>query len=194
MALATIADLEARLGRELTGADLERAEVLLEDSEAVVQAYTGQQIESGTSTVRLKVKNGRVRLPQRPVTSVDLVEDMNGNELSPTWYAGSEIDFYAYPLNEFEIEPFTYPMQYVDVTYDHGWAIVPQEIVAVVCQIAGRAFGRTPDEGGVQQESIAGYSYSVGSAGASGPMGLLPAEKQILDKYRVAIGNIRVAP
>ena len=49
-------------------------------------------------------------------------------------------------------------------------------------------------EGALQSESIQSYSYTVGSAGAAGPLGLLPDEKATLDRHRQPVlGTVWVA-
>jgi hypothetical protein len=77
----------------------------------------------------------------------------------------------------------------VDVTYTAGYDDVPADVVAVVVQIALRAFGVNAEQTGLQSESIAGYSYSVGSAAASGGLGMLQAEREVLDRYRIVGGT-----
>lgn len=195
-ALATTAEFEARLGRALTaGAETDRVEALLDDVSAVVRAYTGQQITSSSTTDRIQVRNGTVRLPQRPVTAVAGVDNVDGDPIGYSWDAGDAIYLDGFnPSRSFEVAPFINRTPWVDVTYTHGYATVPADIVAVVCQMVGRAFGRTAETAGVTQESIAGYSYSVGAAAAAGPMGMLADERRILDKYRRPIGSIRVSP
>lgn len=68
---------------------------------------------------------------------------------------------------------------------------VPGDVLGVVCQIVGRALGTTSAAGAIQQESLGSYSYSIGSAAAAGPMGLLLAERETLDRYR---GRVRTVP
>jgi hypothetical protein len=192
--LATLDDLEARLGRKL---DAERAASLLVDASATVRAYAGQQFSAGTSTVRLKAHRGKVRLPQRPVVAVTAVDDVDGNTLSFTWDAGDSVIVAGSggALNAFEIEPFrTGRPVWVDVTYDHGFDAVPDDIVAVVCQVAGRAYGTPSTEAGTTQETLGSYSYSTGSAAGAGPLGLLPDERAVLDRYRLVGGMATYGP
>lgn len=190
--LATTDDLEARLGSTL--ADEDRAQAVLDDVSAVVRAYTGQQFTQEETTARLRSRNGIVKLPQGPVTAVATVENVDGNTVEFTWDAGSQVSLAGFEFSRsFEVEPYRSRSIWVDVTYTHGYETVPADIVAVVCQMAGRAYGRTADSAGVTQESIAGYSYSVGAAAAAGPMGMLADERRILDAYRRPIGVIRVA-
>lgn len=172
-ALASRSDLEARLGRALAGDDATRADALLDDASAAVRAYTGQTFEAGSSTVRVRARGRSVRLAQRPVTAVSAVKDVDGNDVGFDWYAGSTFTIDAAPLGG-----------WLDVTYDHGGAI-PDVVKAVVCQVAGRAFGSKAEQAGYTSESVGGYSYAVGTAAAAGPLGLLDDERRALDPYRV---------
>lgn len=192
-ALALVEDLEARTGRTYDDADLARAVAVLDDVSARVRAYTGQQFTLEETTDRLKVQGAGIRLPQRPVTAVESVLSVGGDTITFDWDHGDRVELAgAQTWRSFEVVPFTTRTQWVDVTYTHGYATVPADIVAVVCQIAGRAMGRPSEEAGVTQESIAGYSYSVGVAAAAGPLGMLSDERTILDLYRRPVGTIQV--
>lgn len=183
--LATIAQVEARLARDLTGADETRMQALLDDASAAVRGYTGQEFTSSSTTLRLKARTGVLRLPQRPVTAVASVEDTDGNALSYEWMGDDRIYLWSLsPLNAWEINISRTRLLYVDITYTHGYAAVPDDIVAVVCQMASRAYGISPTDSGRQSESIQGYSYSVGGAAASGGVGMLNDERAVLDRYR----------
>lgn len=188
-ALASITDVECRLGRSLTDAESDRMECLLRDASAAVRAYTGQQITAGTTTARLKVKGGMIRLPQRPVTEVSAVATTGGTALFHTWSAGSQIWLSTY-LPSANLAPHRNAGQYADVTYAHGYDVTPDDIVAVVCQMATRAFGTSPDQTGVQSETVVSYSYQLGAAAAAGGIGMLPAERQVLDRYKAPAGPI----
>lgn len=195
MALATTDDLEVRLGRALTGAEVDRAEALLAGASARVQTYTGQTFELVEGdTAQVKVRNGYVRLPQRPVVSVASVETLEGNTLLYTWLNDDRIRVGVDSVDySWVFEPWVTGLREVTVTYTHGYETIPADVVDVVCQMVGRALTRTPDQTGLVQESIAGYSYSVGGATAAGSMGMLADEKAALDVYRRQLGSIRVA-
>jgi hypothetical protein len=60
----------------------------------------------------------------------------------------------------------------------------PDGVIGIVCQMAMRAFGVDPTSSGHQQESIGGYSYSMGTSASSGAVGMLPDERRVLDLYR----------
>lgn len=69
---------------------------------------------------------------------------------------------------------------------------VPADVVAVVCQIVGRALGTSAAAGAIQQESLGSYSYSIGSAAAAGPLGMLPSERETLDRHRVRVRTMQL--
>lgn len=193
-ALATVADVAARIGRTFTAEEEARVEALLTDASAAVRAYTGQTFDLvEDEEVRLRARNGAVKLPQRPVTGVAGVTSVDGDTVAFEWDHSDLV--YVTGLNpyaRFDVEPFRSRDPWLDVTYTHGYATVPEDIVAVVCQIVGRAFGRPADATAVTQESIAGYSYSIGGAAAQGPLGLMQNEREALDRYRRPVGTIRV--
>jgi hypothetical protein len=188
--LATVLDLELRVGRELDDDERARAEVLLDDASAAVRGYTGQQFTRSDSLVRLTPKDGRVRLSQRPVVVVASVNDVDGNAL-PFTLVGDRVTLSStitsWERNGVYVGP-------VDVTYTHGYEEIPGDVVAVVCQIAGRAFGTKSEDAGFTGETVQGYSYTVGGAAAAGPLGMLEDEKRVLDRYRRRGGAIRMGP
>lgn len=180
--LATLEDLEARLGRDLTSVSA-RAEALLRDASAKFRAEAnGQEINRRSSTVRATLRDGRVRLSQVPVVSITSVEDIDGDSISYEWDGRETLTFVT--VGSFEIEPIRSPQFVVDVTYVHGYEFVPDDVIATVCQIAGRALGQNADETGLSQETIGSYSYSVGGAAAAGPLGMLADERSIARRYR----------
>lgn len=164
--LATVSDLGARLGLDLTGD--ERAAAVLADASAAVRTYCGHTFTETTETITVQVRNGVATLPNGPVSEVDTVE-VDGEEITFTWAGGRQVDVCA---------------SEVDVTYTWGYAEVPDVVIAVVCQVAGRAFGVNPQNAGSGPEQLGAYQVSVGVAGAAGPLGLLNDEKRALDAYR----------
>jgi hypothetical protein len=189
--LASIDDVAARLGRTLSDDEEMRVGALLDDASAAVRSYTGQGFTAEETTARLTPRNGKLVLPQRPVTAVATVQTVDGDDLVFTWWSGDKVTVGATNLNWFEV--YGNPTQPVDVTYTHGYAAVPDDVVAVVCQIVGRAMTRPADEAGFTQESVAGYSYSLGAAAAAGAVGMLSDEKAVLDRYRRPVGSARLA-
>lgn len=189
-ALATVEDLATYLQRDFSAAGTATASLVLDLVSAAIRSYTGQSITTATTTARLKVRGGRVRLPQGPVTAVTAVENTTGTTLLHTWDHGPQIWLSScLPIANGPTYAGRAP-QYVDVTYTHGYASVPDDIKAITLQVAGRAFGATADTTGVQSESIGGYSYSMGAAAAQGAVGFLLGERQVLDRHKLPAGPI----
>lgn len=195
MALVDTTDVENRLGRDLTDEETARLPFIIDDVSAAVIGYTGQSFELDTTTIRLKVKYGVVRLPQRPVVSVDSVETVAGADVSYTWDTRDRLDIpgCGTPINAFEVEPFRHPLNYVNVTYEHGYTETPPDVVGVVCSIILRTLGQAPTDGAVISESIDDYTYRLGSTGAAGAFGLLADERATLDRYKRAGGSMVLA-
>lgn len=185
--LATVSDLAKRLGRDLSASDEERADLLLQDASAAVRNYTGQQFTLGQTTITAFPRNGRIRLGQRPIVSIDDVVDADANPLSHQLVGKDSVQV-GVTIDEWQRNG-SYRGA-VTVTYTHGYEDGPPDtIVGIVCQIAGRALGRPADSAGLTGESIEGYSYTVGTAAASGAFGMLPDERRTLDRYARRAGT-----
>ena len=151
MALATITDVEARLGRELTAAEESKATAWLTDASAIFVQRAVQKFEVGESTVRLFPRDGIVRLVQRPVIEVTSVQDIDGNEVDFTWDGHQSL----YDLGD---------VRGVKVTYEHGSATIPDDVVAVVAGMVARTLSISPDAAaGVQQQTVGPFSQQYAS-------------------------------
>lgn len=167
--LATLEQLTARM---TAAPDATRAGALLVDASAKVRDFTGQTISADASTSRFIPRRGRIVLPQWPVVSVDGAVDDLGDAVDVTW-----------PTTGWGLE-VVQAYGPTTITYTHGWATVPDIVVAVVCQMVGRALGMPSSSTGVQSESLGEYSYSVGAAAAAGPLGMLADERAALLRFR----------
>ena len=172
MALATIADVEARLGRELTTAEESKATAWLTDASALFIQRSIQKFEEGESTVRLFPRAGVARLLQRPVIDVTSVTDINGNAVDYTWDGLQSL--YELATN-----------QPIIVTYEHGSATIPADVVAVVAGMVARTLSISPDAAsGVTQQSVGPFSQSYATWAVGGQVMLSPAEAMVADSYR----------
>lgn len=185
--LATVEDAIARLGRELTPEQAARVTALLDDASSVIRIYTGRIFGEADVTLTLPVRLGVVTLSD-DVSGVVSVETLDGVAVAYDWdgrrrvYVGTPWQFDVEPLSTSTSLRITYTR--TDPVSDTGLALLR----AVACQVAMRAFGRDATDSGMQQESISGYSYTVGAAAAAGAVGLLPDERRALDRFR-RIGN-----
>lgn len=161
--LATLADITAR--GVLATAEQPVVNTALEAASAAVRSAAGSPISQSTDTVKLRgTCDARLRLPSGPVASVGAVA-LDGDPVtdfkavdgilwrSAGWQSGAE------------------PSE-VTVTYTHGLATVPADVVDLVCRMAVSVlldYRKNPTSGGlstrrVQSEKVG--EYSVNYAGA----------------------------
>lgn len=172
MALATIADVEARLGRALTASELPKAQAWLEDASALFVQRATQQFEVGESRVRLFPRDGVVRLVQRPVIDVVSVKDIDGVEIDFTFDGHQSI----YDLGSYSP---------VIVEYEHGSAEIPADVVATVAGMVVRTLQIAPDAvSGVTQQSVGPFSQSYAAWAVGGQVMMSPAEEKVANAYR----------
>ena len=180
--LATVDDLEARVGA-LTTAQAARADALLADASALVRLEArGQTINRVTNDeVVLRPYGNEIRLPQRPVVSVASVKAIDregGTDLTLTDWAWDGIDRIdltgAYPTtdqvitwwNRVDLHTNTYR-----VTYTHGHERTPDYVVAVVCNMVNRVLTSPSLTEGIAQVNIGQYGQQfqqgMGSQGVA---------------------------
>lgn len=168
--------------------DTARAELLLTQATAKMKRYVGQDIEQAQTTIELRLKAGSVYLPQRPVVSVDTVRFRNftGTFTNAQAFIFDGIDRVygwdsSYILNL--PEPWWdegYQPVIVEVTYTHGFAVVPEDLQAIAVGLAARSFALSGG-GAYQQERVGEYEYRVNEAFVGV---FLPDEKIVMDAYR----------
>ena len=170
--LATVPDLAVRLGIDV---DEPRAHALLVDVSARVRSYTGRDFTQATTSAEVDICCGKATLPVGPVISITSVK-VDGVDVAYTWTSGTTIKIPGYSC--------------ATVVYVSGYAAVPADIVAVVCQIAGRAYGSNAADAGAPPESLGSYSIgAMGAAGAAGPLGMMNDERDTLDHYKGRSGK-----
>jgi hypothetical protein len=172
MALATIADVEARLGRDLTTAETSKATAWLTDASAMFVQRSIQKFEVDESTVRLFPNSGVVRLVQRPVIEVVTVRDLDGVEIDYTFDGRQSL----YELGTFSP---------VVVNYEHGSADIPDDVVAVVAGMVVRTLQIPADAAaGIQQQSVGPFSQSYANWAVGAQVLLSPSDTQVANSYR----------
>lgn len=205
--LATQADLEARLGRGLTTAEQARVEALLDDASALIRAYTRQDFDqTAGDEIVLRPVGSRLRLPQRPVTAVTSVVALGGGVIPDltlpagtwTWDGVDLVDVWPLDSRVWVSLPEAWsdagwPVDTYRVTYSHGYAQVPADVVAVVCGMVNRVLLSPSLVEGLVQERIGQYSYQlqqgVGASGAS--VRLTDVDRAALARYRRMSGTIQ---
>jgi len=167
LALATRSDMQDR-GVTIASAEEPVVDTYLDVASAAVRDAAGCAISEATDTVTVDGGPGRLlRLPGPPITAVTTVliggvqvtdwvlrRSASGLWRACGWQTGAM-------------------MSEVTVTYTHGYATVPADIVDLVCRIAAAAlvaYRSAPDGSGlaagdVRSERIGDYSVTYGDAG-----------------------------
>lgn len=199
-ALAAQEDIEARLGRSLAPQEQARITALLIDVSAAVRNRSGQKFSRLQSTVRLRAIDGKLRLIQKPVISVDQLEVVNWDGTTTPytpgvwWFDG--IDTIAGVTLESTVIVNS-PAIWADrimpaafqVTYTHGDAEVPDDILALVCSVTLRALGAAAPSGMVS-ETVGQYSYRLDPTAVGGSIGFLDDEIKLMRRYKKAARTV----
>lgn len=209
--LASIEDLELRLGTEFTEDQRPRIQQLLDDASALVRSFTRQKFEYvEDDVIVLRPVGSYIRLPQTPVVEVSKIEAVAGyNDMHFTLSAWSFDGIDKIQLFAGLGQVVNYPEWWYDnegvntyrVTYSHGYptgegeAGIPDDIVAAVCAMVMRVVTSPSQVGGMVSERIGQYFYQLqqnqGAAGAS--VRLNADDKSALAAYRKSATTIQTS-
>lgn len=191
--LATASDLSDRLGRPLTSAEEARATALLADASALVRGFTGMGFaRTDGETVVLRAQQGEIRLPQRPVIGVTAVVAVGAGgapDLPVVGWQWDGIDIVRtatsspainLPEEWYDEDYESYPGTY-RVTYSHGDAAVPADVVAVVARMALRTMTAPTMAGGLTGETIGPYSYRTDGSGVGTAVVMTDDDRKMLE-------------
>jgi hypothetical protein len=182
--LATVAEL--RIFLDDPTLDEDRAELFLRIASGEVRGYTGQLFDLvENDEVILNGRGTRILLlPELPVLAVTEVLEAYATTDEAT--IAGPLD--ASPIYEWDEDGvleridggvFRRRRRWYQITYDHGYATVPDEVKSVVLRAAGRAF-ENPE--GIRQETLGRYSYTL--AGEQAGIGLYAPDRRDLEPYR----------
>lgn len=188
MAFATAEQLRIWLG--LSTIDTTRADELLEKLTGAAKRVAKQQLEAVTDdSIELQGTWDKVlRLPQRPVTAVSAVA-IDGAALTVdvdfTWTRAGKLVRASRPATLLPRMANGYwggEHAVVTVTYSHGYATIPDDVVGVVLASAARAY---TNPAGAMSHSAGGAAQTHGGAGTfeRGGIGFTPSEKELLRNY-----------
>lgn len=191
--LASVADLQDRLGRPLTAQEETRAQALLTDASALVRSYTGRTFSrTDDDTVVVRAQQGEIRLPQTPVLGVTAVVAVGAGGAPDLPVVGWRWDGIDTIRTSSESPAINLPALWVDeeyesypgtyrVTYSHGAAEVPAGIVAVVARMALRTLTSPTMAGGVTGETIGPYSYRTDGSGIGTAVAMTDDDRKMLE-------------
>lgn len=199
-----VGDLETFMEVSAGALNADLAELAVAASQQKIREYLDQEITYHANEVAYLDGGGRrkIRLPQRPVRAVDLVEERTGTATFSTLASENyflrrsiliRVDGYIWEAGEANLR----------VTYDHGYDVgvmdsdpsteqifVPADISLVALSLSRRMYENMGEEeeslGEVKQETIGSYSYTLSSAAekAAG-VNMVFAEKEVLNAYKV---------
>lgn len=176
---ATHTDLEARLGVSLSPAEQTRADTLLADASDLVRLAAKQQISEVADDVltRRGLYGDRLRLPQRPVTSVDSITYQFVETLAPEAPLLLETDEYYLEGNDlvrYAQGSWFGPEYQLVITYTHGYSSPPILAKTTAIEAVVRVW---VNPGSVISEMHGSESFTY-SGGASNPAGLALTEDE----------------
>jgi hypothetical protein len=196
---ASVADIEALLQLPITTAvQIASANMALKDATAAIRNYCRQFLERVTDeTITLdSVVGMRLFLPELPAVSItEVIED------GKTLVVDDDYKLGQYGILHRVGKMWPAGIQLVEVTYTHGYLVIPDDIVAVCTRAASRAYqaglkavdsagvpgiaSKTLGDFSVSFQSEGGGGTGEGVLGASAARLLLLSEKDILDTYRI---------
>jgi hypothetical protein len=195
--LVALSDIQARVTVTLTAGQQAAASALITDASARVRNWTRQDFAVGSrqDTVNVRPTDGKIRLRLLPVLSVDEVARVlpDGTEsIAYGLWIYDGID----TINVWPPAPLLVnaPVAWTSadwwwrdvayaITYTHGYAAVPDDVISVVCGMVSRVL-LAPGAPGVIGETITNYSYRMADGVMPGQTTLTAADKEQLEIYR----------
>jgi hypothetical protein len=187
--LATVADVQTLLGRQLTAEEASRAAGMLILASSSCQAEARQTFTLETRTYISKTVGGLIRLHERPVVSVDTIRLINDDGTVGVGLAGWTFDGVD-TVNVGDITgivingPEDWEPATVEITYTAGWATIPEDVTWVCADMVKTAL--LAPAAPVVSEQIGAYSYRLNDNATSGAVGMSPDHRKILHRYRSA--------
>jgi hypothetical protein len=181
--LASKADVQKVLGRDLTSEENARYEAILDKASELFRTASGQQFTEGTSDVELRVTDDEVRLPQRPVTAVASVTDQYGLAVAFDRFKSKLVVRGCAGI--------------VRVSYSHGGA-VPDSVRLCIAEIVAKVLTIDPKaKAGLTQYSESAGPFNESSTYATWAQGgqtmLAPADEQFARTFNIRLGAGTIA-
>lgn len=199
--LCTPQDVQDRVVRTMTAAELSRANALINDASVQIRSYTRRSFVQQQITQFLRSTSKIIKIPQVPVISVDAVAlvDYLGTAYAVPSFGFDGIDqidlgYYSSVLNLPE-DALSYGSVWsgsVKLTWTYGYNTVPADVASVCAQMVARIFN-TPGAGvvGVQLERIGPFEMRLGegngnnnSTSLTGVLSMTQQDKDTLRYYR----------
>lgn len=181
MALITVEELEAFMGRQFTDTEEAQAASIIDVASFVIESEAGVNFTPvADEEIRLQADGyGMIELNAKPITEVAIYEVDGTDEITSAAWDGL--------CTIYGLEP----NQVVDIVYSHGYSTVPGDIKAVVYGVTSRIM---VNPGGLRQETVGAISVTYpGIGGEAGTINFSTLEKRILAKYSAQEKSMRLA-
>lgn len=195
--LAELSDVEDRLGYTIDPSQHTRVAALLRDASVVVRAYCRRDFTAGTTTARYRPRGNKVVLPQRPVRDVTSVRSVVS---FGSFEQVTALSYWSHPgghevligdqtvvINGPTLD-FTDENVWIEVTYDHGFDAVPDDIVTVVANMVVRNL-TVPGGGLVDLQTVGPYTTRFGGFASGGPLSMSAGDRDVLNRYRTTTSS-----
>lgn len=194
--LAQPSDVAARLGQPVPTDSVVLAQInaRLADASSVVRGFCKRTFTQMQTTQVLRPTGSTVKIPDRPVISVDSIYLIGyAQQLIPLptflWDGADEVWLGYGPNDQIINVPesltdlWLYRTPLVKLTWTHGYAVMPDDIVAITAGMVVRAMS-TPNGGVISGQTAGEFSYRLSPHAATGPLALTDAERDVLKSYR----------
>jgi hypothetical protein len=174
---ATVADLQDRLKKTFTGADIAWAQTLLDDASDHLRSVLGWQVyPAATVTVKTKVNAGDFyRIPIQPVQSIETVK-VGGDVVAVDEFDGG-IQFDSEGIAE--------------ITFTAGYSTVPSVLRSWTCVLAAQAIDAVTKLGMLSSAGLSSVSIDdfkmAWADGGEGSGYVLP--DRVVEKLRESYGT-----
>ncbi len=200
MGFCLIADVELFLGYDIPAANQPAVQAAIDGATAAIRDYCHQWLSQVANDVITLDGGGgtRLYLPERPVTAVaQIAEDGDVLTVIDDYIVGPAGQAVVHRVGS----GWARGVQNIEVTYTHGYTVIPSPIVHVCARAASRIYQAglktAENEGvpGVISKSLGDYSVTFGSEqgggaggesllGASAAPPLLRSEERQLAPFR----------
>lgn len=181
MALITVEELEAFMGRTFTDPEAAQAEIFIDMASDVIESESGVSFSLvEDEEIRIQADGyGIIELSAKPIQAIAVYQIDSTDEVSyATWDGLSAV----YGLQ---------PNEVVDIVYTHGYTTVPGDIKAVCYGVCSRMMY---NPSGLRQETVGAISVTYpGLGGEAGTLNFSTLEKRVLEKYAASAKSMRMA-
>lgn len=203
--LFDVSEITGRLGRSLTEVESARVPYLIGDATSQICRYCRKDFQFHAGEVMdIKGDGSTIKLPYRPVTAVSDVIAISGRpdipDIPVSWWVFDGVDEISIAEStasgvinlpeawyDFGAFPGTFK-----VTYDHGYTVVPDDVVMVGANAVIAVLMAPTQAAGVIGETVGPYSYRLERSGGGAAVALSGSDLAQLDDYRDKNGSLKL--